>query len=453
MIYVKLTLALLVLTLAGAGLAALLLRRSSPRGLLEFLGLSYALGFGLVGLASVVLMLAGIRIGPWLAISLGILGMVLLIACRPRFAPGAPVARLARAGQAFTVLVVLGMIFGALHRESIGWDAEIFWSLKGRSIQRYGSFRNPDFLSPEQIHVNIQYPLLVPSIYAWVYDATGSTNGRPIRLTMTLLFVASLAVLGAALRRRLPADLSVWLTALYALTPMFDRVGGGVVGGYADYPLGVFILIAALSALAWLETGDRGAMVLSACAIAYASQIKSEGGAFTVVCALVFPLFGARIRGWRGALEGASIVAAGLILFGLWTQARRSFPPGAGSTSFAIGVEFKSPSEGLPSRVPFVLREFATELSGTARWQLFWPALFVILVLRFPRPKHPLSFLAWTGLGQLGVYLVVWALHYNPEFKYWNAHRMLLHLYPTLFAWGAMVLGTIPAMQDPHRPG
>lgn len=440
MIYVRLLGALLVPALAGAGVVAALTPKSAPRRLAEFLGLSFVLGFGLVGLASVALMLSGIRIGPWLPLALGAAGLVLLAAVRPSFAPREASSRVTRAAHVSTLLVFGGILFGAASNENLGWDAEIFWSLKGRSIQRYGTFRNPDFLSPEAAHVNNSYPLVLPSIYAWIYEATGTCSGRPVRLAQAFFYLASLPIVWAALRRRLPADFAAWLTTLFALTPMFERLGGGVFGGYADYPLGVFVLVGILSATDWLESGAVRSLLLGAVAFACASQTKNEGSAFMVVLAFVVALFGLRHRGWRGGIQGLAAAIPGLVLFGLWSLAKRALPPGTGSTTFAARPVFGFTFEGILERAPIVASKFFEEVTGTARWHFFWPLLLVLLLVRFPRPKHPLSLLAWAAMGQLVLYAVVWFVDQTHQFEYWNAHRLLLHLFPALFVWAGCVL-------------
>ncbi|HTF56164.1 MAG TPA: hypothetical protein VK661_02765 [Planctomycetota bacterium] len=447
MVYIRFLLALAAWTCAGAGLVAAFRSRSRPVWRLQFLALSYILGFGAVGLASVLVMMCGIHLGPWLPVAMAAIGVGLYFRFRPvwdasrdtlsRVLPGYVVA----GGAA--VLVFLA----AISSDHLQGDGAEFWGLKARSIERAGTFRNPDFTSEVRPHRHAGYPLLLPSTYAWIYSATGSYSERPIRISLAIFFLASLAVVSAELRERLPGPLASWMTALYAWIPAFTRPATGIADGYCDYPLAIFILIGLIQARRWLERPEIGSAILSAVALACAGQSKDEGAAFAVLALVLFPIFGAAARGPVGALRAAAIPAVGLPALALWFWIRQSFVPDPELLTAATGFD--------ALRIPGVVYWLGWNLAKVQKWSLMWPAVLALLILRFPRPKNHESLLAWGGLGILAMYVGVWTLMPAQGARAameGNAVRLILHSVPLLFVWSARMLGATRARNVELNP-
>gem|GEM_PF-3973570 len=334
-------------------------------------------------------------------------------------------------GICLTGLVSLAFLFRSLTQEGLGLDGETIWTMKAKSIERYGTFWNPDFMEPVRPHVHPQYPLLMPCVYAWVFRVTSPSEEIYVRLAMFLFFLASLAVVHGTLSERMGMSVASWCTAGYSLLPTLGNSLDGVLTAYCDYPLAVFAMIGAVRACSWLE-GHRGAGALSALACC-AAMTKDEGGAIVGLSALVLAVMALRIGSWRKAAGGIAILLPGLALFVLWTITKRGLlqegPIVRFGSSVDVGHCFK------------VLLRLTSELCHTRRWNVLWMAIAVLLVTRHPRLKDPSSFLPLLGLCMLGVYLVVWTGTTDRRWMEGNEHRLLLHLGPLCFVWMAWRLG------------
>lgn len=441
MLYIRFFLALAAWTFAGAGLAAAFRSRSRPVGRLEFLATSYILGFGAVGLASVLVMMCGIGVGPWLPVVTAAIGAGLFLRYRPAWDASRDDLARALPGHVVAGGAAVLVFLAAISSDHLQGDGAEFWGLKARSIERAGTFRNPDFTSEVRPHRHAGYPLLMPSAYAWIYSATGSHSERPIRISLAIFFLASLAVVAAELRERLPGPLASWMTALFAWMPAFTRPATGIADGYGDFPLAIFILIGLVQARRWIEKPEPGPAILSAVALACAGQIKDEGAAFAALALVLFPIFGAAARGGRGALQAAAIPAVGLPALALWFWIRKSFVPDPELLTAATGFD--------ALRIPGVVYWLGWNLAKIQKWSLMWPTALALLFVRFPRAKNPESLLAWGGLGILAIYVAVWTLMPAQGARAameGNAVRLILHSVPVLFVWSARALGTFPGL-------
>lgn len=433
MIVARTGLALLAIFLSGAGPAAWLSRRSPvPLGL--FLGRCYVLGFGTGGLACVLAMMAGLRWGPWPVLVTAAVGLLVLVRWRPAFVPPEPADGWSRACLALAAGVSVLVLFWAIARGDLGWDGEVFWSIKSRSIERFGTFRNPDFTGDGHVHPHPRYPLLVPSIHAWIYAATGSASARPVRLAMALLFVGSLPWIRAWLRERVSSRWAAALTAAYALTPALNAGHeGGAASGYADYPLAIFMTLAVVEARRWVSTGDAAAGVLAAAALAIQSQIKDDGMAFVPVMGVVLAVSVVRGPGAVRPAAVAALLAPALAAAGAW----------AAHTAFLARdpAHLSFPPEFHPSRIPYAVGILGWTLLQIDRWPLLWPLAGAAFLTRFPRLRDPESLLFWSGAGMFAVYFGVWICWPGPldafQVMKHMVTRMVLHLYPIFFLWTA----------------
>jgi len=432
MIFLKGFASLAVLAAAGTGPATLLFRRSGPVFLPVFLGCSFVLGFGVTGLTSVVVMLSGGRIGPWLFLTCGAFGILWALWARPQLRPpslGRPSAGTVMVG----ILAGIAVLMAGLG-EDAGWDFTAFWSLKAKSLERYGTFRNPDFTEDLRPHGHPRYPLLVPAVHSWIYSATGSFSERWIRLTMAAFFVSSLAVVHGALRETLGERATPWAVALYASTPsLLTAESGGALSGYCDYPLAIFALAAIVQAARWLETGETRAAGAAALALACAGQTKDEGG--LVVAATVLALVGTaagRREGWRRIVCAALLPAAGETFVALWMLASRGLLPDPAHVTAGTRLRWEW--------FPEVLRSLVSQLVRFKEWSFFWGIAALVLATAPPRLREPRSLLIFVPTMVLLAYLFVWM--YFPAdtpkaIMRHNVNRLVLHLFPLVFVWVA----------------
>jgi hypothetical protein len=444
-IYIRLAAALAVLFLAGAGATAAIMPRGKLIRPLMFLGLSFVVGFGLTGLLSVTAMLIGAKTGPALVLAVGGIGLIALLWKRPTLQWDRPEG--SRSRWAILPLALGGITAFALacSSDDTGWDHRAFWSLKAFSIQRYGTFLNPDFTSDVRPHIHPRYPLLVPSVHAWIYTATGTTSGLVIRLAMALFFVSSWAVVAEGLRRRASPASRPWLLTFYAWTPsLMSGTTGAAISGYTDYPLAVFILLALLKGVDWIENGDRASGILSALALVCAVQTKDEGVAAVVLTAIVFPCLAVRIRGWKSIVPACLLVVPALLLGALWLIERRALIPDPSNIMASSGIKW--------GRLPEALRSLGSQFVRFKEWSLLWPAVALGLILRPPKPGQADSLLAYVTLALLGVYVLSWIAYPTDNMTdliiRHTVNRLVMHVMPALFVAGLSRL--FPAPEQPR---
>jgi len=448
-IFLRTFVSLLVLAVTGAGLAAILFPGGRRRGLLEFLGLSYILGFGTVGLVSVVLMMAGARIGWFLAPVLAVAGGMALLWRRPRelrlpeFSPGA-------LGPLLVLSLALAVgLWGVLARRNLGYDADAFWSLKAKSLARYGTFRNPDFTVPgTRPHMGPGYPLLVPAVHAWIYWGTGSMEGGPLRMAMFLFFAASLAILWSALREAVPPVPCGWLTAAFALIPAVQTGDSGGAGGWCDYPLAIFLLIAVLAAGRWLQSGAWSSAGLSSLALCFVSLTKMEGALIAGLGLILLAVAGGMRYGLRGAGLGVAIAAPALLLAVAWAAAREVVLPDPMRDwgSIRRGIYW--------DRLPDILLLTASHMLRFKEWGIAWLALGAALALQIRAVGRAGALPLWFGLGLIALYVAIWMAVPGESARAAmqdNKKRLLLQAFPLFFVWAAWrlpALGLVPAAAE-----
>jgi hypothetical protein len=430
--YASVLLLLAALTLTGAGLASILVR---PRSLSmpEFFGLAFLLGFGMVGLISVLVMLAGGQVMMGIPVTTALLGAGLFVWKRPPYQPASEGSLAGLAGKMLVSIAAFTAFILAALGDDPGHDVRAFWSMKARSIERHGTFRNPDFLGEERPHAHIRYPLLLPSVHALVYGAVGSDDGRAIRMLMAAFYVASLGVVGAALRERLaPGPASVG-TAVFAFLPaVLTAASGGALTGYADYPLAIFLFLGTIEAQRWLRQGDVRTATLSLLAFACVSQMKLEGGLMAVAFLGLLPLAGFLMHGPKTALAAAVIPAIGVMLATAWRLTSRGFSTPTADVQTLVGIDL--------GRIPGILQGLGSNLVRIKEWGLLWPATAIALVLRSRRWRDPESLTFWMGALMFVLYILVWAALPRENAKdamRHNTTRLVLHLAPLFFVWTA----------------
>ena len=421
------------LACAGAGAAALLFP-SRSLGRFEFLGLAFVLGFGLVGLAGIVVMLAGGSLGLHIPAVAAVAGAAVLAWRRPAFLPSSKLGLAGAGGRLLTLLAAAAAFHLAASGDDPGYDVRAFWSLKSRSLERHGTFRNPDFLSDDRPHAHPRYPLLVPTLHALVQRAAGTFDGRLLRLMMAVFYLGSLGIVSAALRSRLSADAAAVGTAVFAFIPaVLSAESGGALSGYADYPLAVFLLFAAWRADAWLRDGEGRDAAAAALGLACVSQTKLEGLPMLAVATALLGLFGILRRGWRALPLAAAVAAPGVLLGGAWLLAARAFAPSPLEDMVWTGVH--------ASRLPGLLRGLGSHLLRFKDWGPLWAVAGILAVLAPPRPRSAGSLLFWTGALMLAAYTGIWcvkAAENASDAMRHNATRLLLQLVPVVFVWLAV---------------
>jgi hypothetical protein len=278
-----------VLGLAGRGL-------DGPAAV----ALAYAAGAAAVGVVVPLALLAGLPFSLWLV---GAVAVVLLAAgvARRRVAPPPPALRPSRLALVVWagVIAVLALLFvDVLYQPLWSPDAWGIWAPKARSIVLHDAL-DAEFM--RSYPNDADYPLLLPSLEALAYEASGRST-LLLDLQHWLLLAALPGAVAALVRDRVPALLVAALALALVVAPSLQIQAATAL---ADFPLAVFVALTGLTAWRWLELGDRSALGLLALFAAAALATKVEARLFVGALVAV-----AVVLAWRSSRRTAALTAA-----------------------------------------------------------------------------------------------------------------------------------------------
>ncbi|HUS16601.1 MAG TPA: hypothetical protein VM536_16520 [Chloroflexia bacterium] len=325
-----LQIALAVATLFGpGGLTVWAIRRAGyPVRGLEAAGLAALLGAGLTSVLVFWLTAVGV---PWAAQAAQLSALAAGVAvpwtraalrrhatpeqsrpqAGPRRRPPGPRALLAGGLLALLAFQLLLAAAGALGRPLTIWDSWANWSVKARILFDTGAITPALYADPSRTVTQLDYPLLVPFLEAWVYHWLGVPDDRFAGIVM-LLFYLGLVALSFGLLRHWGAN---YLLAVAATTAVgtLSFIPGLTIAVFAELPVIVFSTVTGLYLLAWLRGGPPGALLIAALAAGLLLWTKREGLLVLLALALAMLLTPAPRRALTaiGALGAAAAVLAG----------------------------------------------------------------------------------------------------------------------------------------------
>src|SRR5262249_46219785 len=149
--------------------------------------------------------------------------------------------------------------------------------------------------NPGTFWTHVEYPLLLPLAEAWVYAWVGGWDERLVAVTSVLFYAAGVGILwGAGSRLSRESWVGPVAAVLLACIPKLTLGFGGVAGGWADFPISVFYLAAAVYLEDALESGRVTPYALVGVLLMCLAWLKTEGA---ILCACVSLV--AAIGGWR----------------------------------------------------------------------------------------------------------------------------------------------------------
>lgn len=168
------------------------------------------------------------------------------------------------------MFVVLGSLLSA-GWPGFGWDGLSIWLLHARLITEYTAFPADVFASSQLWRSHMDYPLLVPALYARLLPSAVPMYKASMVIGVVLAAVP--AALFVGLRRYLPVSLA----AAAAFAPLIGIPATNHYHAYADCLLVLFGAGGFLLLLLGVFHSDRGASVLGTLMLACAASTKNEG--------------------------------------------------------------------------------------------------------------------------------------------------------------------------------
>ena len=272
---------------------------------------------------------------------------------------------------AFPTFAILFTLFltAVTHKDGASGDYLTIWGFKALVLSKNDAIRIPSFMDWRYIHHHQDYPVLFPCIQALLYRLSGDVLDRAAKLLYPLLLLcASLALYFRLLRRR---GLTAALIGggLCLLTPAISGFHPGICSAYMDVPLGLFLLLAFLSGMEWLDRGRATDGLIAGLYLAAAALTKNEGMAAAALALTIFCIAwlrqGAK-KYWKGFLWLALLPAASA---GAWFVLRTHLP--AGASDYVDLFTDESNLERI-SAVPSVMARYLLELVHFERWGFLW---------------------------------------------------------------------------------
>jgi hypothetical protein len=197
------------------------------------------------------------------------------------------------------VLLVSGLRWAKVQPLGASWDAWAMWLHKGHLLYAFGHIPTAFFTSKAYLYMHQNYPLLVPLVNAEWFHFAGF-NVVTLHAQYWFIYCAELWALGYTASRR--ARPIVWapLLCMLAVTP---NLVFGQTSLYADIPMALFLLLAALWLGEWVGRADAQASAVAPLVIAIlmlgaAANTKNEGmtGAIALIAGAWVVLLLARRR-------------------------------------------------------------------------------------------------------------------------------------------------------------
>lgn len=404
-------------------------------GQVETLALVCACGAGILAFGMLALSIVGLPLTAQVLL-LALIGLcgVLWTLRRSRHL-SLPRFRLPLTALEFVLLVWLTLQIAyitiiALGQPLVYWDSWVVWGMKARAMFLAGGITPTLFADPSRAVTHLDYPLLLPSLQAWLYQWLGAPDDRFAGEVTIAFYLALLGLAyGAARRLRFHRTHALFITTLIGALPTITLLTAEV---YADIPLAAYISLTTFALLEWVERGARGTLVLALIGAACLPWLKREGIIYVFALGISILFLGRHSRrasgGVLACLVTASIIGGGWSLYLHQSNADNTdFLP---VTLDAVGANM--------NRLPTILVYFAQALSSY-EWCFVWLFVLPPLVKRLFTPR-----VAPTDVFLLAplLYLAIMATSYlfsayTPltEHLASSGYRLIAHVTPLVVLW------------------
>jgi hypothetical protein len=374
MILLGLLAAYVTLFSAGLGITLLIFRGAHRINILECCCLSWLFGAGAV---SIMLWICGIFLSGF-ALQIIVASLcVLLVAIgwrafrqsRREFAAPYPSDWL-EWFLAGVLLAEIALVLFVSCKHTLGWDGLLVWEIKARyAFLNGGVIPTSYYSSTGRAFSHPEYPLGIPLTELWLYLWMGQPHQFWVKTIFGIYYAAGtglLLLLGARVSGRRWSGLAV--ATILPFVPFITSAPGGVIVGYADFPLSVVYLAGLGYLLLFSMNGDSPALIIYSFCLALLPWIKREG----LILWAVLAFLGLIVSWKRGKLGRFGIsLLPGLFLIGSW-RVYLSFIHCVPSSEFSFSIASKLGE--LTARIAPIARLLLVEVSNQTDWSIFWLA-------------------------------------------------------------------------------
>jgi len=224
--------------------------------------LALAFGIGAVTLVLFYSSLINTRLA--LSVTIGLLVLVSLVYLVASARGGFPGAKRSASQRTAFLLLLAGALLVAIlwyvsQEAGPGYDSYAHWGIKAKASFLDGGWN----LTGEGLRRfrHPAYPLLVPSLQAWVYTILGDVDEGAVKIVFILMYLSLVGLFYFAVRQFFNKLLSVFFTLLMMSTPLLAI---STLAAYADVPLMFFLFGSILFLTKWLDDWQRENLLIGA---------------------------------------------------------------------------------------------------------------------------------------------------------------------------------------------
>lgn len=371
---IKISIDVLFIILIGYSFGELFLFHKSY-SLLKKLGLSYALGFGFIGLQMFFYQL--INIGwstftislPWCLLILIYLknkGFRINYENVRRYFWEQGFTRLEKALMALIFLIVFFVGIESVIRPVQAWDGWDNWVLRSNvfylnnGIDRYYFNYTTD-----------SYPLIIPLTVAYGYISLGKIDDTAILLFYYMFYVSLGALFYSVAKDRGGRKLALLFTFLLLSTQNFVRHGGRYEVGQADLAVGFYIFAGTVVLLDYLKYKSKRTLLLLAILLGVAGQIKNDSLPFIILVLAILSFRMVRDKKYSRILLLSPLPLI-MLPWEIFKKVNQLHP----NFLFRNGVELHL------DRLPSVIIALSKEFINIQNWNLLW-IIFIFCLIAF----------------------------------------------------------------------
>jgi hypothetical protein len=434
------------LLIAGAGVVLLIMSRAARINLVELACLAWLFGVAAISLSLWLggMLFSGVALQVLViaaCIALGVLGWRAKQNSRSQFVLPRP-TNPAEWLLAVLLLLELVMIFFVSLKHTLGWDGLFNWEIKARyAFLNSGVLPTSYYSSSGRAFSHPEYPLAIPFTELWLYLWIGAPHQFWIKTIFPIFYVAG-ALLVALFVTRLTGKR--WLGLLVALlipfVPFLTASPGGVIVGYADFPLSVFYVAALGYLLCSFELDQKFFWRVFSAMLVFIPWVKSEGLILWALLALLGLLVALRQQHIKHALMPIVPGVFLILSWRLYLQMQHTARP----------ADFASPSLYLlsqnMSRLGPIVSTAFREMIEPTHWSIFWLLALIALVYLFCSRQFQRTLVGVAVVAPIALYSMAYVFSAWPSY---TAHvtsslpRLLLHVMPA--SWLAIGLALAPA--------
>jgi hypothetical protein len=326
----------------------------------------------------------------------------------------------------------------------LGFDGLLTWGFKGKLAFMEGGWPAAYFVDPWRVLSHLDYPLLIPTIEAWIYTFLGGVDEQAVKILFILFYFGLLALFYGFLRPYFHAPMCILYTTLLATTPYLASLAA--VSGYVDVPLMVYLLATAVFLHRWLKDGQESDLLLTAVLGSFAVWVKREAAVYWLFNAFAITayvlLWRHKTYSWK--VKGKSLflffAPAAIILLPWFAFLAWLDVPNSDFNNIGLTVLWDQ-----ADRLRIIAQMVISQYLSLGRWGIAWIIWGIVVVWRWRQFAHPATLYLWgvtifpiVGLSFTFVFSVwePFTLHIDLSLE-----RLLLHALP--MAWYFVAIQTV----------